>query len=117
MRRDEALLHVAQLTTKDRNLTHGDPIAQFETAQQLKDELARGPHWMDLNAVEREAAEMICTKLSRLVHGQPGHSDHLLDIIGYAAIAVESRHFQEVTTAEEMDEVHRLAKKFAPVAK
>lgn len=117
MRRHEALLAVAKLTTEDRNQTHGDPIAQFETAQQLKNELARGPHWMDLNAVEREALEMICTKLSRLVHGDPAHGDHMLDIIGYAAIAVESRHDEQ----EAVDEIegarrmaHRLVKTPAP---
>lgn len=125
MNRAEALAHVAKLTTQDRNLTHGDPIAQFETAQQLKDELARGPRWMDLNAVEREAAEMICTKLSRWVHGdpnQPGSVDHPLDIIGYAAIAIESRHehtLQAGKLAAELEQsenesVKALAKKFAP---
>jgi hypothetical protein len=113
MKREEALLAVAKLTTEDRNLTHGDPIAQFETAQQLKDELARGPHWIDLNAVEREAVEMICTKLSRMVHGKPSHSDHLLDIIGYAAIAVESRH-QSMIDEDETGEIASLAHRLAP---
>lgn len=118
MRRDEALLHVAQLTTKDRNLTHGDPIAQFETAQQLKNELVRGPYWSDLNAVEKESIEMICTKLSRWVYGKPGHIDHPLDIIGYSAIAIESRHeaAEEIRTefTEEMRDTVRIASKFAP---
>ena len=122
MHRHEALLHVAKLTTEDRNQTHGDPIAQFETAQQLKDELARGPHWMDLNAVERESVEMICTKLSRLVHGDPstveitGWSDHFLDVIGYAAIAVESRHINQVNFQSD-EGAAEIARKFAPVKK
>lgn len=129
MRRDEALLAVAKLTTEDRNQTHGDPIAQFETAQQLKNELARGPHWMDLNAVEREAMEMICTKLSRMVHGDPTVTttdrwqDHMLDIIGYASIAVESRDIplstaseQQTTYVHDQDQegAAAIAAKFAP---
>lgn len=119
MNRAEALAHVVKLTTEDRNITHGDPIAQFETAQQLKDELARGPRWMDLNAVQRECLEQICTKLSRAVHGDPNHLDTYLDIIGYASIAVESvderdKVYQEGSDAEAVAMAHRLVKHPAP---
>lgn len=119
MRRDEALLAVAKLTTEDRSQTHGDPIEQFQTAQALKDILFSEPH--DMNPVERECAQMICTKLSRAARGKAGHTDHWLDIIGYAAIAVESRHIEEQQKSEEEIEAadarrmaHRLVKTPAP---
>lgn len=103
MHRSEALDTVKKLTTEDRNQTHGDPIVQFQTAQALKRVLLleEASH---LNPVEIECIQTICTKLSRLRNGQPHDPakwiDHWLDIIGYAAIAVESHHMYNSTTSE-----------------
>lgn len=82
--------HVAWLISHDRNESHGDPHEQFGTAQELKDLLQEGKT-SNLNSTQREALEMICTKLSRIVHGGQ-RRDHWLDIAGYALIAAEATH-------------------------
>lgn len=124
MRRKDALLAVAKMTLEDRNETHGDPIAQFNTAQMLKDILRQVNGFHELNRVETEAAEFICTKLSRLAHGSKRVdpeklADHWLDIIGYASIAVESRHVEDAALPPGIKEdddasLIEIARKFAP---
>jgi hypothetical protein len=105
MKRDQALDHVKKLTMDDRNKTHGDAVKQFEHAQRIKAAVGHhdSPH---LTPAEIEAIEMICLKLSRWTTAQRGQTsaekwaDHALDIIGYAAIAVEAIYATEVTPAE-----------------
>lgn len=66
-----------------RNRTHGDYIEQFRIAQELKD-ILRTYEWNALSDVHREAIEMICVKLSRIVAGDASHADHWSDVAGYA---------------------------------
>lgn len=98
MNRAEALDDVKQKITKDRNATHGEPVPQLARASAIKNAIGhrQNPH---LNATEIEAIDNIATKLSRMAMGDPSHSDHMLDIIGYAAIAIESRHKVKETFA------------------
>lgn len=91
MKRDEALDYVKKIVTQDRNATHGSPVEQLARAASIKDAVNHRNN-SKLNATEIEAIDSICTKLSRLSMGDPSHADHFLDIIGYAAIAIESRH-------------------------
>jgi hypothetical protein len=94
MKRDQALDHVKTLTTSDRNQTHGNPVQQFHRAQRIKEAVGHRDH-PELTPAEIECIEMICTKLSRWVSGKRSQvsaekwAEHPLDIIGYAAIAVE----------------------------
>lgn len=94
MKRDEALDDVKQKIVHDRQETYGDSVTQLTHCQLIKN--AVGHHILPnkLNPTELEALDMICTKLYRIVNGRP-HEDSWLDIIGYAAIAVESRHLEE----------------------
>lgn len=87
MNRQEILEHVGKLISDSRNKTHGDPNRQFALAQALKDTLHSGTTWVDCPPQVREALESICTKLSRIVSGDPTHRDHYDDIAGYAGIA------------------------------
>lgn len=113
MLRDQALLKVAELIVKTRQETYGDSVSQLANCTRIK--YAVGHHdSINLNDTEREAIDMICTKLSRIARGQP-HEDNWLDIIGYAAIAVESRHDKEAVEDEMVDEAtQRLAEKLSP---
>lgn len=118
MNRAEALDKVKVITTSDRNKTHGDPLAQFKTAQALKDILDL-PSLTHLNPVEVESLQTICTKLSRIVHGRPNTAeihkweDHWLDIMGYASICVESHNENHPTEAEPVDDIRAIAERFA----
>lgn len=60
------------------------------TAQELKDSLHDSRNWEALTDTQREAAEMIVSKLARVVCGDPSHKDNWHDIAGYAKLAEDS---------------------------
>lgn len=89
MNRKEILENVARLISEDRNVTHGNPHEQFALAQRLKICVGENTtRWWGLTSVEREAIEMILTKISRRIYGSM-NTDHFADIAGYAGIAAE----------------------------
>ena len=71
----------------EREATHG---CFADVAKALKAVLRRGAHWDALSDRHREALQMISTKLSRVVNGDPGHRDHWADIADYAELAQEN---------------------------
>lgn len=87
MDRAAACHHVANLITGDRAKTHGSAVDQLAHSQILKEQVGHRNN-RALSPTALEAIDMICVKLSRLANGTP-IEDHWLDIIGYAAIAVE----------------------------
>ena len=72
--------------TQVRHKTHGDFGDNAYVSQRLKDVLHR-PTWNALTDVQKEAVDMICLKLSRIVSGKSGEKDHWVDIAGYADLA------------------------------
>lgn len=73
-----------------RQKTHGDFLQNAVISQTLKLSLRCREGWHDLTAVQREAIEMICLKLSRIMSGQAEFRDHWDDIQGYAALAAKA---------------------------
>lgn len=73
-----------QELTNERKDQHGDWLIQAETANRLKEQLRRSPKWSGMVPMQREALDMIATKMSRIVCGDPQHEDHWDDIAGYA---------------------------------
>lgn len=69
-----------------REATHGDFLMNADIAQRLKTALTTGPSWDGMSPVQRESAHHICTKLSRIVSGNPDCLDHWDDIAGYAEL-------------------------------
>jgi hypothetical protein len=68
-----------------REKTHGDFKTVAFVSQRLKCALhADEP----LAHTRREALEMICTKIARIVCGDDGAKDHWEDIAGYARLIV-----------------------------
>jgi len=87
--RRELAEKVGEMISSDRNETHGDPHVQFHCAQRLKDVLnMKGK--LERRSSHVEATDWICTKLSRIRHGNANEIDHWLDIAGYALIAAEA---------------------------
>ena len=70
----------------ERAKTHGDFYDVAMTAQALKDVLRRGKNWTLLDDAERETLEMISSKISRILSGNPHEPDHWRDIAGYATL-------------------------------
>lgn len=57
---------------------------------------------VDIEADQKEAIEMICHKLARIVNGDPGYSDSWRDIAGYAMLV--SNRLDGLTDNGEKDE-------------
>jgi len=71
----------------DRGRSYGDFPVQAGVAQELKKILRMAPGWERLSPFQREALEMISTKMSRAVCGIPDQVDTYMDIAGYATLA------------------------------
>lgn len=91
-------------TLKQRNSVYGDFSDNAEVAQDLKDTLRKA--WngtfeetgVEIEAYVCESLELIATKLSRIVTGDPNYVDNWHDIAGYAKL-VEDR----LVAAKELD--------------
>lgn len=70
----------------ERQKTHGDFYDVAATAQELKDAMRRGKNWKLLDDTEREALQMIASKIGRILAGNPHEPDHWRDIAGYATL-------------------------------
>jgi hypothetical protein len=79
----------AKVLTSVRKEQHGDWMAQSLTANNLKQAAHEGSGWGNMSASQQEAVDMILTKVSRIVTGNPYHQDHWDDIGGYALLGAE----------------------------
>lgn len=68
----------------------GDRYGTFEanatTAQALKKVLHMNENWHHLAYDQREALDMICHKMARIMNGDPNYVDSWDDIAGYATL-------------------------------
>jgi hypothetical protein len=76
---------------KERNARYGDFHTEARIAQELKDVLSGHP--ATLSWAQRQAIDMICVKLARIVNGDPDYADNWADIIGYCTLVL--RHIEE----------------------
>jgi hypothetical protein len=72
---------------EERKATHGDFKNTAFISQRLKSVIMAGENYDGLHARQREALDMICSKIGRIVSGDPNHKDHWEDIAGYAKLA------------------------------
>jgi len=79
-------------TLNERGRTHGDYAVTAEIAQVLKAVIAKyvEVHDVELTFVQHESLDLICTKISRILSGNPNEADHWRDISGYSEL-VSSR--------------------------
>jgi hypothetical protein len=76
--------------TQERKKTHGDWAQQAYLANRLKVAArAESQNWERLSPSQAEAVDMILTKISRIVTGNPSEPDHWLDIQGYARLGMQ----------------------------
>lgn len=80
----ESVTNSPEALTNERKSTHGDWNLQAEMANRLKEQLRRSPGWESMVPMQKEALDMIATKMSRIVCGNSQHDDHWDDIQGYA---------------------------------
>lgn len=76
---------------EERGETHGSWERQARLAQTLKGCITMTQEPIrTLSKGQREAIDMICVKLSRIVVGNPNEADHWRDIQGYARLGEKS---------------------------
>jgi len=74
-----------QDTLAQRQVTHGDFRLNALASQQLK-EIIKCNTIKILSRAHREALDLICGKIARIVTGDPNHADSWHDIAGYATL-------------------------------
>ena len=70
-----------------RQTTHGDFSQNAIYAQELRTLFRSSPQWSGMPTVQREALDMIATKVSRILSGQYQYDEHWADVAGYVALA------------------------------
>jgi len=70
----------------EREKTHGDYYHVAMMAQELKDAMRRGKNWRILSDTQKEALEMVATKIARMLSGDHLYLDNVVDIIGYMTL-------------------------------
>lgn len=81
----EAAQPVADTLTA-RHATYGHFQDNAAIAQGLKHYARLGLRWTDMTPSQREAVDMILSKVSRIVTGDPTYVDNWHDIQGYARL-------------------------------
>lgn len=77
-------------TLAKREKTHGSFRSHAQLSQYLKEILQeRTKAWAQLHPYQREALEMICHKMARIINGNPNEVDHWVDIAGYATLVAD----------------------------
>lgn len=69
-----------------RDSSHGDYNETARLIQQLKAVMHQEKGWQDLNAPQKEALDMVATKIGRILCGDQNFKDSWDDIAGYATL-------------------------------
>jgi len=83
--------HYAELegidkTLNERGCRYGEFCDNSRVAQELKRVMKSGKNADSLRDIQREALEVIASKIARIVNGDPDYIDNWHDIIGYAKL-------------------------------
>lgn len=74
-------------TLKERGIRYGDFKEQGRITQNIKQAMRTMTNWGDLSDDKKEALDMIASKISRILNGDPEYRDNWHDIAGYATLA------------------------------
>lgn len=74
----------------ERGERYGEFSELADLSQCLKEAMAGGSRdWYGMDADQKEALEMICHKIARILNGDPNYPDSWLDIAGYAKLVAD----------------------------
>lgn len=79
-------MNVDETLESRRSCYGGSFLEQSQISQALKSALHNSPNWKKMRVDQREALEMIMTKISRISYGDPNYIDSWHDIAGYARL-------------------------------
>lgn len=83
----------------ERGREYGDYLTMAEFAQDLKDRIRSAPGADRLEPYQLESLDMICTKIARVLCGNPHHEDSWTDIAGYAKLVADNLRRHEAEDA------------------
>ena len=73
----------------ERQMQYGDFLNRSKISQDFKTLIHQGESYRLLKADQREALEMIATKMGRIVNGDPDYLDSWVDIQGYCQLIID----------------------------
>lgn len=76
-------------TLAERKSRYGKFEFQAEIEQNIKRVFNATPNWKTLPDDSKSSLEMIATKLSRILYGDPNYADSWHDLAGYAQLIVK----------------------------
>jgi hypothetical protein len=77
-----------QATLAERGSRYGSFADQGKIEQNIKRAMHDSPNWASLPDDSKSALEMIATKVSRILKGDPEYDDSWRDIAGYSTLIV-----------------------------
>lgn len=81
-------------TLQERAKTHGHFESHSRISQCIKTQMFNAHGYSSLNAMQREALDMIAHKIARILNGNPNHHDHWHDIGGYATLVAKELEYK-----------------------
>lgn len=85
------MTHDINKTLTERGKRYGTFQGHAEISQRLKGVLMKfeAERGCDLDPDQREALQMICHKIARIINGDPDYADSWHDIAGYAQLVAD----------------------------
>lgn len=80
----------------ERGSRYGEFIDHATVTQGIKNAMAQGENWGNMDDDQQECLEMIAHKIGRILNGDPNYADSWTDIIGYTRL-VEKRLLEDQT--------------------
>lgn len=71
---------------EDRGSRYGDFGVQSQTAQAIREAFQKSQNWDYLPPYMREGLDLVATKISRMLCGDPMYMDNVVDILGYMTL-------------------------------
>lgn len=74
---------------KDRHNTYGSFMSQALLTQTFKEVARRSTNYEHMAVDQKEAIDMIFTKIARILNGNPNYIDSWTDVMGYAKLVAD----------------------------
>ena len=80
---------------KAREKTHGNFLMKSYFIYEIMDNISELYTYRDMEPDQKEALHMIIHKISRILYGNPDHTDNWVDIAGYATLVANRLQLEE----------------------
>ena len=100
-------------TLAERGSRYGDFIEHATITQAIKNAMAEGENWGNMDDDQQECLEMIAHKIGRILNGDPNYIDSWTDIIGYTRL-VEKRLLDTQAQLKAAENRESIPKKTVP---